>query len=154
MTDSNNESDSSKSKEETKREREKQIMQDLRRVLQVQKDVRELLVGIRASVDSALRQQSDKDWEKVEGDIEEGRSSLENDQYETGIVEPPKTDPTKSQWRDLASVFNAAAMSTNNSEGRKKAMMISTWYIKRATVSWSKRSRAAITSKGLKIVAC
>ena len=67
MTDSNNESDSSKSKEETKKEREKQIMQDLRRVLQVQKDVRELLVGIRASVDSALRQQRDKDWDKSRG---------------------------------------------------------------------------------------
>ena len=152
MTDLNDESDSSQSKEETKREREKQIMQDLRRVLQVQRDVRELLVGIRASVDSAIRQHRDKEWEKIEGDTEEGRSSLENDQYETGIVEPPKTDPTKSQWRDLASVFNAAAMSKNSSEGRKEAIMISTWYIKRATVSWSRRNRATITGTGLEIL--
>ena len=47
---------------------------------QVLQDVKKLLVGIFASIDSALQHHGDKEWGKVEGDIESGRSCLENDQ--------------------------------------------------------------------------
>ena len=92
------------------KEREKQIIRDLRRTLQAQRDMKELLIGICASIDSALRKNSNKKSEKVERDIEQGRKSLENDQYETGIMKSPKTHPTKSQWWDLTSLSNAGAI--------------------------------------------
>ena len=120
---------------ETAEERDKQIMRTLERVLLVQKDVRLLIDGIRESVDAVLLRQMDDDGKGPEGETDEDSPSIEDEEYEAGVVDPPKTDPAKSQWRDLAAAFNAAANLSNDAEGKKVAKKISAWYIKRATVS-------------------
>ena len=120
---------------ETGGERDMQIVRMLERVLAVQKDVRLLINGIREPVDSVLLRQTEEEGKRAQGDRDEESSSMEDEEYEAGVVDPPKTDPAKSQWRDLAAAFNAAANLSNSAEGKKVAKKISAWYIKRATVS-------------------
>ena len=151
MSDSSGESDSPQRKEERERHRDKQITRALRCILQVQQDMRELLHGVRASIDTVLLQHHNKEWSTTEADIDELPSSPEDEDYQTGVVEPPKTNPAKSQWRDLAAVFNAAVKSTNESEEKKKARTISAWYVKRATVSESNKRETQVKSAGLQL---
>ena len=124
MTELGDDSDPLQRKKQRERRRDKQIMRTLRCVLQVQKDVRELLHGVRASIDSVLLQHNNKEGSTTDADIEEVPSTPEDEKYETGVVEPLKTDPAKSRWRDLAAAFNAAAELTKESEGKKKANTI------------------------------
>ena len=120
---------------ETAGERDMQIMRTLERILRVQKEVRVLLNGVRETVDSVLLRQTEEEGKRAERDTDEESPLMEDEEYEAGVVDPPKTDPAKSQWRDLAAAFNAAANLSNSAEGKKVAKKISAWYIKRATVS-------------------
>ena len=119
-----------------------EIMLTLQRLLGIQKDVRRLLHGLRETVDSLVLRDTEQEGRRAGVDIQEEDSSLEEDEYRTGLVEPPKTDPAKSQWRDLAASFNAAAKLVEHSEGKPQTRKITSWYIKKASVSFGEKKHS------------
>lgn len=123
----------------------KEIMVMLQRLLRIQKDVRRLLHGLRETADLLVLRDTEQEGRRAGVDIQEEDSSLEEDECRTGVVEAPKTDPAKSQWRDLAASFNAAAKLVEHSEGKAQTMKITSWYIKKASVSCGEKKHAEQT---------
>ena len=90
-------------------------------------------------MDSLVLRDTEQEGRRAGVDIQEEDSSLEEDECRTGLVEPPKTDPAKSQWRDLAASFHAAAKLEEDFEGKAHTRKITSWYIKKASVSFREK---------------